>query len=142
MNLEKESHSSHTYLRNTRHRCPPLVKYFQALIAQETEEIKQVFSAIKMAVQTAEDEALRPLEDRRKQVEQEIEELKRELQRNIATLSNDISDLQTVRDEEDPIFFLQVSNQSPVVFSLYYKPLSLNADTVDSDYKSTVTEIP
>lgn len=71
---------------------------------------------MKMAIQKAEDEALRPLEVQRKQVEHEMDKLKKDLQRNIATLNKDISDLQTVRDEEDPIFFLQVSNQSPVVF--------------------------
>lgn len=92
-----------------------LVKSLQALIDQETAEIKQVFNDIKTAVQNAEDEALRPLEDRRKRVEQEEEKLRTDLQRNIATLSKDISDLQTVRDEEDPISFLQVSNQSRVL---------------------------
>lgn len=85
-------------------------KSLQALIDQEMKEIKKVFKAIKKAVQKAEDKVLRPLEDRRGQVEQEAEELKRDLQRKITTLSNTISDLQTLRDEEDPVFFLQVSN--------------------------------
>ncbi|MCI4394896.1 hypothetical protein PGIGA_G00174120 [Pangasianodon gigas] len=78
-----------------------------ALIDQETKEIKKVFNAIKKAVQKAEDEVLSPLEDRRRQVEQEAEKLKKDLQRKISTLGETISDLQILRDEEDPVFFLQ-----------------------------------
>lgn len=74
-----------------------------------------IFNAIKKAVQKAEDEALLPLENRQRQVEQEVTRLKRDLKKNIDTLSNTISDMETLRNEEDPIFFLQVSNQSPVV---------------------------
>lgn len=88
----------------------PLLKSLQNLIKQETMEIKNVFSAIKKAIQKAEDEALRPLEERRKQVEQEANDLKGDLMGNINTLSKTISDLQILRDEEDPVFFLQVSN--------------------------------
>ncbi|KAB5518406.1 hypothetical protein PHYPO_G00165490 [Pangasianodon hypophthalmus] len=78
-----------------------------ALIDQETKEIKKIFNAIKKAVQKAEDEVLSPLEDRRRQVEQEAEKLKKDLQRKISTLSETISDLQILGDEEDPVFFLQ-----------------------------------
>ncbi|KAF4071475.1 hypothetical protein AMELA_G00273700 [Ameiurus melas] len=78
-----------------------------ALIDQETKEIKKVFNAMKKEIQKAENEALIPLEERRREVEQEAEELKRDLQRKITTLRNTISDLQKVRDEEDPVFFLQ-----------------------------------
>lgn len=87
-----------------------LLKSLQNLINQETMEIKNVFSAIKKVIQKAEDEALRPLEERRKQVEQEANGLKGDLMGNINTLSKKISDLQILRDEEDPVFFLQVSN--------------------------------
>ncbi|XP_046699182.1 E3 ubiquitin-protein ligase TRIM21-like [Silurus meridionalis] len=78
-----------------------------ALIAQETNEIQNVFSAIKKEVQKAEDEALKPLKDRRRQVEQEAKKLESDLQRNITKLSNTISDLETLRHHEDPVFFLQ-----------------------------------
>ncbi|XP_060771913.1 E3 ubiquitin-protein ligase TRIM39-like isoform X3 [Neoarius graeffei] len=78
-----------------------------ALIEQETKEIQKVFNAIKKAVQKAEDKALKPLEDRKKQVEQQAEELKRDLQKTMTTLNNTISELQTLIDEEDPVFFLQ-----------------------------------
>ncbi|XP_058239995.1 E3 ubiquitin-protein ligase TRIM21-like isoform X1 [Hemibagrus wyckioides] len=77
------------------------------LIKQETMDIKNVFSAIKEAIKKAEVEALRPLEERRKQVEQEANGLKGDLMGNIKTLSKTISDLQILRDEEDPVFFLQ-----------------------------------
>ncbi|GAA6088968.1 uncharacterized protein si:dkey-46i9.6, partial [Tachysurus ichikawai] len=77
------------------------------LIDQETKEIKNVFSAIKKAIQKAEDKALMPLEDRRKQVEQSANDLRCYLIEIINALSKTISDLQTLRNEEDPVFFLQ-----------------------------------
>ncbi|KAM9450175.1 ret finger protein-like 4A [Clarias gariepinus] len=78
-----------------------------ALIHQDTNEIKKIFNAIKKAVQTAEDEVLSPLEDRRRQVEEEAEEKKKGLKENITILSKHISDLKKLRNEEDPVFFLQ-----------------------------------
>ncbi|KAI5622254.1 endonuclease domain-containing 1 protein [Silurus asotus] len=78
-----------------------------ALIDQETNEIQNVFSAIKKEVQEAEDEALKPLKDRRQQVEQEAKKLESDLQRNITKLSNTISNLETLGHHEDPVFFLQ-----------------------------------
>lgn len=89
-----------------------------------------IFNAIKRAVQKAENEALLPLENRRRQVEQEITRLERDLKKNIDTLSNTISDMETVRNEEDPIFFLQVSNQSPVLCPSQNKLCDLTHDYV------------
>lgn len=51
-----------------------------------------------------------PLEDRRKQVEQSANDLRCYLIEIINALSKTISDLQTLRNEEDPVFFLQVRN--------------------------------
>ncbi|TSY83960.1 Nuclear factor 7, ovary [Bagarius yarrelli] len=77
------------------------------LINQEIKKMRQVFGDIKKAVQKAEDEALKPLEDRKRQVEQEGEDLKKGLQEMMTTLIKTMSDLQKVKDEEDPVFFIQ-----------------------------------
>ncbi|KAK3507734.1 hypothetical protein QTP70_034839 [Hemibagrus guttatus] len=107
----------------------PLLKSLQNLIDQETKEIKNVFSAIKKAIQKAEDEALRPLEERRKQVEQEAMDLKGDLSGKIKTMSKTISDLQTLRNEEDPVFFLQGYSSTTVVDdNSDWTSVSLNCD--------------
>ncbi|XP_062864942.1 E3 ubiquitin-protein ligase TRIM11-like [Trichomycterus rosablanca] len=77
------------------------------LIDREKEELKKVFNAITEAVKKAEEEVLRPLEDRRREVEREVKDLKGKLQEEITKFNKTISDLQEISAEEEPIFFLQ-----------------------------------
>ncbi|KAG9260050.1 E3 ubiquitin-protein ligase TRIM39-like isoform X1 [Astyanax mexicanus] len=85
-----------------------------ALIEREEEEIKEVFDGVRKVVAKAEEEALSPLIDRRREVEREMERFKEELQEEISTFSQTISDLTKISQEEDNLLFLQNYPSVPV----------------------------
>ncbi|KAL6466716.1 hypothetical protein MHYP_G00245200 [Metynnis hypsauchen] len=78
-----------------------------ALIDREQEEIKEVFDAVRKAVARAEEEALCALKEKRRSVENEEKQFKQELQREVTTFSQAITDLKKIKQEEDHILFLQ-----------------------------------
>ncbi|XP_066518401.1 E3 ubiquitin-protein ligase TRIM39-like [Hoplias malabaricus] len=78
-----------------------------AVIDREQEEIKKVFLAVKEVVQRAEEEALRPLKEKKRRVQSEEKQLKEELQREIGHYSQGIDKLKKLSQEEDHILFIQ-----------------------------------
>lgn len=68
-----------------------------------------MFDAVRKAVAKAEEEALSPLKEKKRSVENEVKELREELQSEILTFSKAISDIKKITEEEDHILFLQVS---------------------------------
>jgi len=82
---------------------------WQALIEREQQEIKEVFAAVMEAVKRSEQVLLAPLEDGKRCLEKEMDEKTQQLQKDILKYKETIDSLNHFMNEEDVIFFLQVS---------------------------------
>ncbi|XP_030635294.1 probable E3 ubiquitin-protein ligase TRIML1 [Chanos chanos] len=85
----------------------------QGKIDREKEEIKGVFEGLMAAVEEAQREALHPLEDRRRRLKMEAEELTSELKREISEFRKVIAEFDRITDAEDHVHFLQSHSTVP-----------------------------
>ncbi|XP_030635293.1 E3 ubiquitin-protein ligase TRIM39-like [Chanos chanos] len=79
----------------------------QEKIDRERGEIENVFEGLMAAVEEAQKEALQPLEDRRRRLKMEAEELTNELKREISEFRKVITEFDRITDAEDHVHFLQ-----------------------------------
>lgn len=86
--------------------------HFQDQLENEWWEIEAVFTAVLAIVEEAQEQALRPLKDRRQVVEKEAEDLKKGLEAEISRFKTTISELDDIATLEDHINFLQVRRNS------------------------------
>ncbi|XP_028829355.1 E3 ubiquitin-protein ligase TRIM39-like [Denticeps clupeoides] len=80
---------------------------FQKHVDKEMTATRKVFAKVMEAVRRAEEEALKPLQDKRNRVEMEERELTQELQAEIDKLKDSVSKLNHIENVEDPIHSLQ-----------------------------------
>ncbi|XP_060922312.1 E3 ubiquitin-protein ligase TRIM39-like [Limanda limanda] len=83
------------------------VKSCQDLLENELRDIEAVFAAVLAIVEEARATALQPLEDRRRVVKQDAENLKQDLESEISRFQTTISELEDISSLEDHIHFLQ-----------------------------------
>ncbi|XP_073715306.1 nuclear factor 7, brain [Misgurnus anguillicaudatus] len=83
----------------------------QAEINREQTEIREVFAAVMDVVKRAEEELHAPLENGRRNLEEEMKVKKQQVDKDIQTYKEIIDRLNETKNEEDDIKFLQ-SNQS------------------------------
>ncbi|XP_076145657.1 uncharacterized protein LOC143127826 [Alosa pseudoharengus] len=98
------------------------LKEFQTLaldcktqIEAEMKEVKGVFVEVMEAVRRAEEEALGPLEERKRRVDEEEQKLRRGLEEEIGKFEDFVTRLSQLEDDEDHVQFLQRSPSDPAL---------------------------
>ncbi|KAL1270480.1 hypothetical protein QQF64_029496 [Cirrhinus molitorella] len=99
---------------------------YQALLEKEQQEIKEVFAAMMEAVRKTEQVLLAPLEDGKMCLEKEMDEKTQQIQKDILKYKETIESLNSTKNEEDDIFFIQ---SYPAVPAELTDDWTLNIDT-------------